>query len=111
MDGVNVPSFGDAMSETKNGTTITIEVTAGGKDDVFPAGFNGWRKSIGCRVSAPAVEGRANRAVVAIIAQTLELPERAVQIQSGIKSQIKRVLILGIHKPELILRLQSMIPS
>ena len=111
MAGVNVPSLGDAISETENGTIITIEVTAGGKKNAFPAGFNGWRKTIGCCVTAPAVGGKANRAVVAIIAQTLDLPENAVQIQSGAKSQIKRVIIQGIHKPELIVRLQSMIPS
>jgi uncharacterized protein (TIGR00251 family) len=105
---VAVPSVGDAISETKNGTVITIEVTAGGKKNAFPAGFNGWRKAIGCCVTAPAVDGKANRAVVTIIAQMLELPVRAVQIQSGAKSQIKRVLIRGINKPELLFRLQSL---
>jgi uncharacterized protein (TIGR00251 family) len=111
MAGVNVPSLGDAISETENGTIITIEVTAGGKKNAFPAGFNGWRKTIGCCVTARAVEGKANRAVAVIIAQTLDLPESAVQIQSGAKSPVKRVLIHGINKPELIFRLQSMIPS
>ena len=111
MAGVNVPSLGDAISETENGTIITIEVTAGGKKNAFPAGFNGWRKTIGCCVTARAVGGKANRAVAVIIAQTLDLPKNAVQIQSGAKSQIKRVIIQGIHKPELIVRLQSLIPS
>jgi uncharacterized protein (TIGR00251 family) len=109
--GVNMPSFIDAISETKIGTTITIEVTAGARQDIFPAGFNAWRKTIGCHVTARAVGGRANRAVVSIIAQTLDLPERAVQIEGGTKSQIKRVLIVGIDKPELILRLKGRIPS
>jgi uncharacterized protein (TIGR00251 family) len=108
---VNVPPFGDAISETKKGTIITIEVTAGGKRDVFPAGYNGWRKTIGCSVAAPAVDGKANRAVVATIAQTLHLPESAVQIQSGTKSPIKRVLIQGKNKSELIYELESVIQS
>jgi uncharacterized protein (TIGR00251 family) len=111
MKGVNVPPFGDAISDTKNGTIITIEVTAGRKRDVFPAGYNGWRKAIGCSVAAPAVDGKANRAVGAIIAQTLHLPESAVQIQTGTKSQIKRVLIQGKNKSELISALESMIQS
>jgi uncharacterized protein (TIGR00251 family) len=108
---MNVLPFGDAISETKDGTILTIEVTAGGKRDVFPAGYNGWRKTIGCSVTAPAVDKKANRAVVAIIAQTLDLPERAVQIQTGTKSQIKRVLIQGKNKSELISELESMIQS
>jgi hypothetical protein len=108
---VNVPPFGDAISGTKNGTIITIEVTAGGKRDIFPAGYNGWRKTIGCSVTAPAVDGKANRAVVAIIAQTLNLPECAVQIQSGTKSPVKRVLVQGKNKSELISELESMIQS
>jgi uncharacterized protein (TIGR00251 family) len=111
MTGVNVPPLGDAISETKNGTIITIEVTAGRKRDIFPAGYNDWRKAIGCSVTAPAVDGKANQAVGAIIAQTLHLPRSAVQIQAGTKSQIKRILIQGKNKSELISELESVAQS
>jgi uncharacterized protein (TIGR00251 family) len=111
MAGVNVPSLGDAISGTKNGAIIRIEVTTGARQDAFPAGYNGWRKTIGCQVMAHAVENRANQAVVAIIAQTLDLPKRAVFIEAGTTSQIKKVLIKGMSKPDLLFRIQSLIQS
>jgi uncharacterized protein (TIGR00251 family) len=104
-----VPSLADAISETKNGAILAIEVTAGAKQNVFPAGFNEWRKTIGCRVTAPAVEGRANNAVISLIARTFTLPESAVRIQSGARSPVKRITISGKTKNNLILCIESMI--
>ncbi|MCX6692780.1 MAG: DUF167 domain-containing protein [Methanoregula sp.] len=104
-------SCADAVLETKCGSIITIEVAAGSKCDAFPSGFNEWRKTIGCRVTAPAREGRANRAVVAVIAATLNISESAVSIQSGVSSPIKRVLVQGISKPDILLVLQLLLQS
>lgn len=80
MTGVRMSPIADAVSDNKHGAIITIEVTASSKRDTFPAGFNAWRKTIGCRVTSPAVEDRANKAVVALIADALGLPARAVRI-------------------------------
>ena len=102
-------SCADAVLETKGGSIITIEVAAGSKCDAFPSGFNEWRKTIGCRVTAPAREGRANRAVVAVIAATLNISESTVTIQSGVSSPIKRVLVQGISKPDILSVLQPLL--
>jgi uncharacterized protein (TIGR00251 family) len=104
-----VPSLADAISETKNGAILTIEVAAGAKEDVFPAGFNEWRKTIGCRVTAPAVGGRANNAVISLIARTFSIPESSVTIHSGVRSAVKRITISGKTKDNLILCIESMI--
>ena len=104
-------SCADAVLETKGGSIITIEVAAGSKCDAFPSGFNEWRKTIGCRVTAPALEGRANRAVVAIIAATLNISKRAVSIQSGASSPVKRVLVHGMNKPDILSLLQPLFQS
>ena len=47
----------DALLEDRDGVLVSIEVTAGVKTDLFPAGYNEWRKAIGCRVAAPAAPG------------------------------------------------------
>jgi uncharacterized protein (TIGR00251 family) len=104
-------SCADAVLETKGGGIITIEVTAGSKCDAFPSTFNEWRKTIGCRVTAPAREGRANQAVVAVIAATLNISESAVSIQSGVSSPIKRVLVQGKSKPDILSVLQPLLRS
>ncbi|MCX6682129.1 MAG: DUF167 domain-containing protein [Methanoregula sp.] len=106
---MRLPSLADAISETDNCAIITIEVTTNSKRDVFPAGFNEWRTTIGCHVTAPAVEGRANKALISLIAKTFHLPKSAVWIQSGAASPVKRITIAGTTKEDLLLCVQSMI--
>ncbi|MDD1690201.1 MAG: DUF167 domain-containing protein [Methanoregula sp.] len=102
-----MPGIADALSEDRNGTVIAIEVTAGGKKEAFPAGYNEWRKMIGCRVSAPALEGRANRAVIELVAGTLDRPVASVSIQSGATSSHKRILVTGMTKAEILMQLDG----
>jgi uncharacterized protein (TIGR00251 family) len=92
----------DALSGDENGVVIAIEVTAGGKKDVFPSGYNEWRKMIGCRVSAPALEGRANKAVIELVARTLGRSPAAVSLLAGATSPQKRILVEGISKEEIL---------
>lgn len=88
--------------QTDNGAVLTIEVSPGAKRAVFPSGYNTWRKALGCSVRAPAQEGKANREVIAIIAERLEISRRYVRILSGETSSIKRILIEGVDPAELI---------
>jgi uncharacterized protein len=105
--GVSMPGIADALSEDRHGTIIAIEVTAGGKKAAFPAGYNEWRKQIGCRVSAPALEGRANRAVIDLIAKTLGQPAASCSILSGATSSHKRILVTGMGKADVLRRLEG----
>ncbi|MDO9326387.1 MAG: DUF167 domain-containing protein [Methanoregula sp.] len=102
-----MPDIADALLEDRNGTIISLDVTAGSKTELFPAGYNEWRKAIGCRVTAHALEGKANKAILNLIAETLDLPASSISIHSGATSSQKRVLIAGITKSDLILRLNS----
>ncbi len=97
----------DALSDTPEGTVIAIEVTAGGKKEAFPAGYNAWRKTIGCRVTAPALEGRANKAVAGLVARALGRPVAAVSIVFGATSSQKRVLVEGIAKEAVLALLEK----
>ncbi len=100
-----MPDIADALVEDRHGTLISVEVTAGAKTSAFPAGYNEWRKAIGCRVTAPAVDGKANRAVITLIADTLGVPPTRLHIQSGAASSQKRVRVEGTGKAELLERL------
>lgn len=57
------------------------------------------------RVSAPPVEGAANDAVVALLAERLAIPRRDIRIISGQGSRHKRIEIVGAT-PEQIRTLQ-----
>ena len=102
-----MPGIADALSEDRDGTVIAIEVTAGGKKAAFPAGYNEWRKAIGCRVPVPALEGRANRAVIDLIAGTLGRPAASLSILSGARTSHKRILIAGMGKADVLRRLEG----
>jgi hypothetical protein len=84
-----------AVSWNEDGAVLTIEVSAGAKRAAFPSGYNEWRKAVGCSVRAPAQEGKANREVIAIIAEKLGTPQRKVRILAGETSSLKRVLVEG----------------
>ena len=53
------------------------------------------------RVHAPAVEGRANEALIDFLAELLKLPKSAVRILNGDRSRIKRVEIRGVSKGQI----------
>ncbi len=48
------------------------------------------------RLAAPPVEGAANEALVAFVAEWLAVPRRAVHILSGERSRRKRVAVDGV---------------
>ena len=54
------------------------------------------------RLQAPAVENRANEALVEYLAQLLKRPKSAVRILAGERSRIKRVEIRGVTKQQVL---------
>ena len=57
------------------------------------------------RVTAPPADGKANAAVVRLLAATLALPVRDVEIVSGHASRDKTVALTGIDNDEIERRL------
>jgi len=57
------------------------------------------------KVHAPALEGRANDALCAFLAETLGVPRRAVTLRSGAKARQKLVAIAGLDRAEVVRRL------
>ena len=59
------------------------------------------------KVTAPAEAGRANEAVIALLAKTLSLPRRDISIAAGFGSRDKLLAFDGISAGELESRLVS----
>ena len=57
------------------------------------------------RLAAPPVEGKANEALINFLAGELGVHRRAVQLEAGSQSRLKRVLIQGLSKSETTRRL------
>src|SRR5213082_3695255 len=53
------------------------------------------------RLQAPAVENRANDALVEFLAQLLKRPRTAVRILSGERSRTKRIEIRGVTRQQI----------
>ncbi|MGB2592520.1 MAG: DUF167 domain-containing protein [Candidatus Acidiferrum sp.] len=68
------------------------------KDEV--AGVMGGALKI--RLQAPAVENRANEALVEFLAQLLKTPKSAVRILSGERSRTKHIEVRGVTKEQIL---------
>ncbi len=86
----------DAVSEYKNSTAITLDVTAGSKKTVFPSGYNEWRNAVQCRIGAQPIEGKANKVILSAVSEFFKVPAGNVSIISGATSSLKRIQVDGI---------------
>jgi uncharacterized protein YggU (UPF0235/DUF167 family) len=57
------------------------------------------------RLAAPPVDGAANDALVAFLADALDVPRRNITIVAGEKSRTKRVQIVGLEMESVVSRL------
>jgi uncharacterized protein len=71
---------------------LELHVQPGASRSEF-AGRHGDRIKV--RLAAPAVEGRANEALIEFLAEHFGVPRRNVRIAAGLKSRRKRVVIEG----------------
>ncbi|MBM9538168.1 DUF167 domain-containing protein [Desulfobulbus alkaliphilus] len=59
------------------------------------------------RLTAPPVDGKANTAVIAMLAKILGLPKSAVSLKSGHQSRTKSVVVTGIDAHRLRAQVQA----
>jgi uncharacterized protein (TIGR00251 family) len=58
------------------------------------------------RLQAPPVDGKANTALVELLADALDLPRRAVAVVGGETSRLKRVRVAGLTPADVLIRLK-----
>ncbi|WP_446010657.1 DUF167 domain-containing protein [Candidatus Electrothrix sp.] len=56
--------------------------------------------AIKLRLTAPPVDGKANKAVIAFWAKSLKIPKSAVTIKSGLQSRMKKILLNGADEEQ-----------
>ena len=83
-------------------TIIAVKVVPrAAKDEIV-----GWLEdALKVRVQAPPQDGRANRALEALLADALSLKKNAVTVTTGRASAMKRVAIAGLSRDEIVRRL------
>jgi uncharacterized protein len=78
--------------------TFSVRVQPRASRDEIAGVFEGAMK---VRLCAPAVENRANEALVELLAAVLKTSKSAVRIRSGEQSRTKRVEIFGVTRQQI----------
>jgi uncharacterized protein (TIGR00251 family) len=90
------------------GSEIAVKVVPRSSKDEIVGWLDGALK---VRVTAPPLDGRANRALEALLAAALGLKKNAVTVAAGLKSARKRVAIAGLEHDEIVRRLGAFPPG
>jgi uncharacterized protein len=93
-------SYLELSEDVANGTVnLLVRVQPRASKDEIAGTMEGALK---IRLRAPALENRANDALVAFLADLLKRPKSAVRIQSGEHGRTKRVEIHGVTRQQVL---------
>jgi uncharacterized protein (TIGR00251 family) len=94
---------GQLFDVAKEGLVLRVRVQPGAGTSAV-VGVHG--DALKVRVAAPPVSGRANDALLALLARALGVPASSVTISAGLTGRDKRVLVTGLDEPGLAARLE-----
>jgi hypothetical protein len=96
-----------AKAARPEGGLLAVRVQPGAARD----GIAGWHgAALKVRVAAPPEDGRANRAVTALLARALRVPPSALEIVRGASRRDKLVRVAGLGLAEIRARLPETFP-
>ena len=85
------------LRQVEAGVTLAVRAQPGAKKNAIAGVYGeGALAQLKIAVQAPPVEGRANAALIAFLAELFELPKSAVELVSGELSRSKVFLIRGV---------------
>lgn len=87
------------LSERADGCVVTVHAQPGARG----AGVVGEHgDALKIRIDSPPIEGRANLALIAFLAERVGVPKSSLRLLSGDSSRRKRVLIAGVRAVDVI---------
>jgi uncharacterized protein len=91
-----------AFVDGRHGTIIRVRVTPRSRrEEILPD----YEEEIRVKLTALPAEGRANEALVKLLARVLDIPRRDVEIVSGVTSRRKAVRVTSLTAAEVEERL------
>lgn len=99
--------FTEALQKYKDGIILDLFVTPNTRHNVFPAGYNSWRKRIEIKVVSATKDDKANKEVIKTIAIYFQIAEKNVSIIHGDKSREKSIIIKHISSEDIIHKLRT----
>jgi hypothetical protein len=83
------------------GVTLAVRAQPGAKKTAIAGVYGeGPAAQLKIAVQAPPIEGRANEALIAFLAETFALPKNAVELMAGESSRSKVFLLRGLRLEE-----------
>jgi len=87
------------LRESASGVTLAVRVQPGAKKTAINGVYGeGAAAQLKIAVHAPPLEGRANLALIAFLAETFSLPRNAVELVTGELSRSKVFLLRGVTR-------------
>jgi uncharacterized protein (TIGR00251 family) len=90
------------IADRDGAITIMVRVIPRASRDAIEGAYG---DSLKVRLTAPALENRANEALCRLLAERLNVQVAAVRIVAGEKSRTKRISIAGITREQIIKKL------
>lgn len=85
------------LREHASGVTLAVRAQPGAKKTAITGVYGeGATAQLKVAVHAPPLEGRANQALIAFLAESFDLPKNAVELVSGELSRSKVLLLRGV---------------
>jgi hypothetical protein len=85
------------LRESPAGVTLAVRAQPGAKKTAITGVYGeGAAAQLKIAVHAPPLEGRANQALIAFLAETFDLPKNAVQQTTGESNRSKVFLLRGV---------------
>jgi uncharacterized protein (TIGR00251 family) len=85
------------LRQSKGGVTLAVRAQPGAKKSAIVGVYGeGASAQLKIAVNAPPLEGRANDALVAFLAEFFSLPKSAIELATGKSSRSKVFLLRGI---------------
>jgi uncharacterized protein (TIGR00251 family) len=94
----------DVVRESDGKVLLSVRVQPRSRQNAI-AGVR--EKSLLLKVNAPPVDGAANQAVVALLAQKLNLPKSTFSVQQGVKSREKIVKVEHVTADDVLKLLEK----
>jgi uncharacterized protein (TIGR00251 family) len=85
------------LRATASGVTLAVRAQPGAKKTAITGVYGeGPTAQLKIAVHAPPLEGRANQALIAFLAETFTVPKNSVELVSGELSRSKVIMLRGV---------------
>ena len=102
------PALASILRQAPSGVTLAVRAQPGAKKTAI-TGVYGEAPAAQLKIAvhAPPLEGRANAALIAFLAETFALPKNAITLLSGESSRSKVFLVSGVSLERAAARLSD----